>query len=448
MHRYLIVEDEPDVASVLIEVVENMGGRFLHAPDGKSALEFIEGYGIDIALVDIRLPDMSGLELINSLQRLTPDTVVIVITSVYEPQTIVRAMKAGASEYITKPFEIACLQKVLSTYQELVTHRKRASALLESNKDPLNEIIGESAVMQVLKRTILEVSEIESTVLLTGPTGAGKGIIARAIHRLSPRKDAQFVKFDCSSIPQNLLETELFGYNRGAFTGADRDKKGLVERADGGTLFIDEIGELPVNLQVKLLGFLDTKEFRRVGGLRDRRADVRIIAATNRSLEEMVKRGAFREDLFYRLNVINLAVPPLRERGEDIWLMAEYFLEHFSRKTGRPMEGFREDARQFIMNYSWPGNVRELMNLIERAVALSDDRWVSMKDFSVPLSARGDHRFFPKEIIPLREMEREYIRYVLESTGRNKSLAARLLGITRKTLREKLSRHQRKDKTG
>ncbi|RMG03690.1 MAG: sigma-54-dependent Fis family transcriptional regulator [Nitrospirae bacterium] len=438
MLRYLIVEDEPDVASVLMEVVEGAGSRPLHAPDGRSALWFVESYGIDIALVDIMLPDISGLELIRLINEKSPDTVIIVITSVYEPQTIVKAVKQGASEYITKPFEIAYLKRVLSTYEELIRHRKRSPEPESAEKDPIGEIIGESPVIRALKKTVREVASTDSTILLTGPTGVGKGVFARVIHKLSPRRDAQFVKLDCGAIPEALLESEIFGYNKGAFTGADRDKKGLVERADGGTLFMDEIGELPLNLQTKFLGFLDTKEFRRIGGARDRRSDARIIAATNRSLEEMVKKGTFREDLFYRLNVIHLHIPPLRERGGDVMQLAEYFLGEFSRKMSREIKGFTPDAREFIMNYHWPGNIRELMNLIERAVALTEGDVINLRDLSVPLKPERDLRHFPKEIIPLRRLEDDYILYVLKSTGGNKSLASRLLGITRKTLRDRL----------
>jgi DNA-binding NtrC family response regulator len=439
MLRYLIIEDEKEVASYLKEVVETLRGKPYVAYTGEEALSIAESYIIDIALVDLMLPDIDGIKLIGQLKTVSPETIFIVITSVYETQSIVSAIKEGASEYITKPFELTYLQKVLKTYQELINLRRKTYSRSSEEISPLERIIGGSPQIENIKKMIREIAPYDSTVLITGPTGVGKGLIAEVIHTLSQRNEGPFVVLDCTVVPEGLMESELFGHTKGAFTGAHQDRAGLIERADGGTLFIDEIGELNLQLQAKLLRVIDTGEFRRVGATKTRKADVRIITATNKNLEEMVKAGKFREDLYYRLNVIQLRVPPLSERGEDAWLLANHFLCLYTKNTGKRIRGFSKEAERFIKTYNWPGNIRELKNLIERAVVMSEGPWIALGDFAAPVGRIQREEFvLPKEVVPLREMERRYIEYVLKLTGNNKSQAAALLGITRKTLREKL----------
>ncbi len=433
MLRYLVVEDEWEVSSLLKEVVESLGSKAVVATTQEDALSLAETYRIDIALIDIKLPDGDGVELLARLRTLCPETVFIMVTSVYETDVVVRAVKEGASEYITKPFNVAYLKRLLQNYQDLVVLRKRTEA---EEKGP-DEIIGESEPMRRLKKTIQEVAPYDTTVLITGPTGTGKELIARVIHRLSRRRNGPFVVLDCTSIPSSLMESELFGCVRGAYTGATEDRQGLVERADGGTLFIDEIGDLDLSLQPKLLRFLDTGVFRRVGSSRERRVDVRVLAATNRDLKDMLREGRFREDLYYRLNVVHLKVPPLRDREEDLMLLANHFLQRFARELKKPLRGFSKEAEEVLRTYQWPGNVRELKNTVERAVVLAKGEWVVPADMAI--LPEPQHPLESDEILPLREMEKRYIRHVLKLTGNNKSKAASLLGITRKTLREKLN---------
>ncbi len=439
MFRYLIIEDEKEVASYLKEVVETIEGTAYIAYTGEEALSLAESYIIDIALVDLILPDIDGIKLIAQLRTISPETIFIVITSVYETQSIVNAIKEGASEYITKPFELTYLQKVLKTYQELINLRKKIHSKPAEEALPLERIVGESPQIKNIKKIIKEIASYDSTVLITGPTGVGKGLIAEAIHMLSQRRNGPFVVFDCTVVPEGLMESELFGHMKGAFTGAHQNRIGLIERADRGTLFIDEVGDLSIQLQAKLLRAIDTGEFRRVGANKIRRADVRIIVATNRDLEEMVKSGRFRKDLYYRLNVIHLRVPPLSERGEDVWLLANHFLSLYTKSTGKKIRGFSREVEKFIRTYHWPGNIRELKNLIERAVVMAEGPWITLGDLAPPVERlQRDGFVFPKDIVPLREMEKKYIEYVLKLTGNNKSRAATLLGITRKTLRDKL----------
>ncbi len=437
MVRYLIVEDEPAVASFLAEVAGSLGGQVHSATTLRQAREVVETYRVDIALVDLRLPDGDGIELIPFIKAHMPEAIIIVITSVFDPQTIVRAIKEGASEYITKPVELAYLQRLLGTYQELIGLKKH-SLKLTPQDSPLDAIVGESPDTESIKRTLKEVAQYDSTVLITGPTGVGKNLFAEVLHRISPRARGPFVVFDCTTVPEHLIEAELFGYVRGAFTGADRTKEGLVMAADGGTLFIDEIGELPLPLQSKFLRLLDTGQFRMVGSNKDRVVDIRVVAATNRSIEALVKEGRFREDLYYRLNVLRIEVPPLSKRPEDVLPLANLFLRDHCQRLKKHIEGFSPDAEAFLKAYSWPGNVRELKNMIERAVIMASERWITKAELCPASTTGSSGTYMFEEIIPLKELERRYIEHVLAKIGGNKTRAAELLGISRKTLREKL----------
>lgn len=434
MIRYLIVEDEPSVSSFLSEVAEQLGGTVHLASNLKEARQLIDTYRIDIVLLDLLLPDGDGLELIPYIKSTLGEAIIIVITSVFDSRTIVNAIKQGATEYITKPVELAYLQKLLGNYQELVSLKRRGL----SETHGLDAIVGQSPAIEAIKKTIVEVAPYSSTILITGPTGVGKNLIAEVIHKQSPRAKGPFVVFDCTTVPEHLLEAELFGYVKGAFTGADRTKEGLVFEADGGTLFIDEVCELPLHLQPKLLRLLDTGQFRMVGSTKDRVVNIRVVAATNRDIEKLVKEGRFREDLYFRLNVLRIDVPPLNKRPEDVIVLAKMFLGHYSRKLKKPIEGFSPDAEIFLRSYTWPGNVRELKNMIERAVIMASGKWITKAELCPQMIGQKTQFFMPDEIVPLKQMERQYIEYVLKKTGGNKSLAANLLGISRKTLREKL----------
>jgi len=437
MIRYLIVEDEPAVASFLSDVARSLGGQVHIAATMRQAQEIVETYRVDIALVDLRLPDGDGLELIPIIKAHLPVAIVIVITSVFEPQTIVKAIKEGASEYITKPVELTYLRRLLETYQELITLKKQTSNTY-SKESPLDTIVGKSAATEAIRTTLQELARYTSTVLITGPTGVGKNLVAEVLHRLSPRAKGPFVVFDCTTVPEHLMEAELFGFVRGAFTGADRTKEGLVMEADGGTLFIDEICELPLHLQPKLLRLLDTGRFRMVGSNRDRLVDIRIVAATNKPIEQLVKEGNFREDLYYRLNVLRINIPPLKDRPEDVLPLANMFLSIQSQKLKKNIEGFSPDAEAFLMSYHWPGNVRELKNMIERAVIMATDKWITRSDLCPAATGNYQQELLPEEILPLKQAEKQYIEYVLKKVGGNKTRAAQLLGISRKTLRDKL----------
>ncbi len=434
MGSVLIVDDNDDLRFSLAQVVKNEGFAIQSAATGAEALEILYSSIIDIIFLDINLPDRDGIELIPDIKEISHDISIVMLTGINEAKTAVEALKAGALDYIVKPFDIIEFKSVM--------HRLIQSRLIE--KKVLieeQELAGQSLIcacepMRKVKAAISTAAQVDSAVLISGETGTGKEVVARAIHQAKHHQSGVFVKVDCGTLSANLIESELFGYDQGAFTDARKDKKGLVEVANGGTLFLDEIGNLPISLQPKLLRLIEESTFRKVGGLKDIKVSVRIIAATNSDLEQGVAENSFREDLYYRLNVIPIALPPLRERENDIVLLADYFLHLLNREMKKNIKGFTDKATQTMLTYGWPGNIRELRNLIEREVIFSQSEWLALSELSEKNVPDGSTR--SNHLKSLKEMELDHISRVLQRTGNNKSLAAKILGISRNTLRTKI----------
>jgi two-component system response regulator PilR (NtrC family) len=370
--RILIVDDEPSMREMLRIVLRRDGYDVIVAENGKQAIEHLRREPVDLLLSDIRMPDVSGVDVLRAAKDLNRDVVAFMMTAFASTETAVEAMRLGAVDYLTKPFSMDELR--LKVRQHLETHRlKQENVLLKRalrSQHEFSNIIGRSERMQDVFSTIQLVANTSSTVLIGGESGTGKELVARAIHFNSLRRDRPFVAINCGAVPETLLESELFGHIRGAFTGADSNKKGLMEVAEGGTIFLDEIGEMTVPMQVKLLRVLQDRRFRRLGGTEEVQADVRVIAATNQDLPRLVEEGRFREDLYYRINVLSIHLPSLRERADDIPLLAEHFLEHFSAQMRKGVRTISADAMALLQRHTWRGNVRELQNAIERAVAL------------------------------------------------------------------------------
>jgi two-component system response regulator PilR (NtrC family) len=370
--RILIVDDEPSMREMLGIVLRRDGYDVLIAPNGTQALALLQSERVDLLLSDIRMPDLSGVEVLRAAKAANPDLVAFMMTAFASTDTAVEAMRLGAVDYFTKPFNMDELR--LKVRQQLEAHRlKEENVLLKralNTRHEFSSIIGRSPVMLSVFKMIETIAKTSSTVLITGESGTGKELAARAVHYNSLRRDHPFVALNCGALPETLLESELYGHMRGAFTGADTNKKGLIEVAERGTIFLDEIGEMTPTMQVKLLRVLQERRFRRLGGTEEVQADIRIVAATNQDLQKGVAEGRFREDLFYRINVIPIHLPPLRDRVEDIPLLAEHFLEKYAAQMEKPVRSISQEAQEWLCAYQWPGNVRELENVIERAVAL------------------------------------------------------------------------------
>jgi DNA-binding NtrC family response regulator len=435
MGKILIVEDSPDLQMVLRDLVEKEGYVAFVANSGAEALAVARSQVLDLVFLDIGLPDLSGIELIGSLQRLIPDVDVVMLTAVNDARTAVEALKSGAIDYILKPFELLEFRKLLN---RLMSARQSARQLridsLEKGRGW--ELLGQSPVMIGLRQHIATAAAVKAPVLICGETGTGKELVARALHSRSGK--GVFVKVDCGTLSASIIEAELFGYEKGAFTDAKETRKGLVEVADGGILFLDEIGNLPLALQPKLLRLIEESVFRRVGGVHDIQVNVRIVAATNVNIDEEIRQGRFREDLYYRLNVITLVPPPLRQRREDILLLADHYLRFFAGEMNKRLRGLTPETEEALLSYDFPGNVRELKNLIERAVIYSQGERLSLVGLTSRSGGETAAVQEPREYPTLREMEKSYIQQVLDAAGQNKSQAARTLGISRATLREKL----------
>ncbi|MGE5893800.1 MAG: sigma-54-dependent transcriptional regulator [bacterium] len=435
MGKVLIVDDSEDLRFSLSNVVKKEGYAVFTVPTGAEALNIVNSQVIDLVFLDLGLPDMNGLHLIPELKNISADLDIVILTGTNDAQTAVTALKAGAIDYIVKPFDIVEFRNILD---RIMKNRVSVRKSLAEGRDKSTAcIIGESRQVEKLKEEIAIATGVKAPVLITGETGTGKELVARAIFGMAKNKNGIFVKVDCSTLSPTIIESELFGYEKGAFTDAKADKKGLVEIADGGTLFLDEIGTLSMELQPKLLRLIEESTFRRVGGLKDIHVDVRIIAATNLNLEQEVRKGAFREDLYYRLKVMSMVIPPLRERGKDMVMLIEYFLGQFNHELKKQIRGFTKEAEAALLSYSWPGNIRELKNCIERAAIYCKGEWITPDELNItkPVVPEGQE---PEELLPLEEMERRYILKVLASVGDNKTLAAKVLGISRTTLREKL----------
>jgi len=434
--RILIVDDSPDTLEVLRRNLTSEGYRVLTAPGASQAVSILEETPVDLVITDLKMPKIGGMDVVRYVRENHRDTAVMIITGYPSIGGAVEAVKAGAEDYLSKPFTD---EELVSTVSGVLEKLRLRRSEHESGADPAlisHGIAGKSPPMRKVFLAIRKAASASATVLITGESGTGKELVARAIHYASSRASAPFVPVNCGGIPEGLIESELFGHVRGAFTGATESRAGFFHSADGGTIFLDEIGEMSLAMQVKLLRVLEEKEVRMVGSDKSRRVDVRILVATHKNLAGLVKRGAFREDLFYRLNVVTIAVPPLRERGDDILLLAHHFANAFAEDLGRPAPRFSDEVLQALRNYQWPGNVRELQNVIQRLLVMADGDVIEAPDlpsvmrFSIP-TGQGCQR-------TLAQVEAEHIRAVLSSVEGNKTRAAQILGIDRKTLRKKL----------
>ena len=440
----LVVDDDEHIRELCRAVAEESGMRVLDVSTAEEALEMLELSSVDIVLTDLRLPGTSGLELLRRVAQVYPDIAVVMLTQYGTIDSAVEATRMGAVDYVTKPFRVEELRARL----EQVVHGvelKRENRLLREQvrtRPGFGGLIGMSARMERVYKMIEKVSVRDHAVLILGESGTGKELVARSIHFMGGRKDKPFVPVDCSALVPTLIESELFGYVKGAFTGAMQAKQGLMEAANGGTLFLDEIGDMPLEMQVKLLRALQQREVKPVGSTERRAIDVRVVAATNRDLDAAIKKGEFRQDLYFRLNVVQIKLPPLRERKSDIPLLVTAFLDKFGDPDGEARE-MTEDATNRLMAYDWPGNVRELENAIERAIALGTGPYVSVTDLPSNLQYPSTERAPAKEeMMPLEELERRAILSTLHQTGGDKQATARMLGIGKTTLYRKLKQYQ------
>jgi DNA-binding NtrC family response regulator len=445
MPSILIVEDEAKMRRLLELNLGEDGFTTLSAGDAEAGAKLLRENHVDLVLTDLKLPGMSGLEFLHTIKRQNAALPVVVMTAFGSVETAVEAMKAGATDYVLKPFSLVEMRMVIHKELDVRNLREENRSLREAlgKRYAHPNIVARSQKMQEVLATVERVAPTNSTVLLGGESGVGKDLIARAIHEKSRRASGPFIKINSTAIPENLLESELFGYEKGAFTGAVASKPGKFELADKGTLFLDEIGDVPVVTQVKLLRVLQEREFERLGGTRTVKVDVRLIAATNRDLRAALEDGTFREDLYYRLNVVPIDIAPLRERKEDIADLARLFVTRFCGEAGKPVEDIAPAAMQILVNYHWPGNVRELQNIMEGACALAKGSILEASDIHLDLraskAANGTNNFLP-EGMTLEQWEDEMIRESLRRANGNKSQAARLLGLSRNALRYRLSK--------
>lgn len=440
--RLLVVDDEAVIRTAIAQALGKKDFEVLTAASGGEALKIMATRPAGIVLLDLRLPDLDGLELLKRLHQDYPECVVVIITGYPDIRSAVEAIKHGALDYVVKPFHLEHLEAVVEKARDAVHHRV-STAPPESLAMPgLEGIVGQSPAIQKVFTKIRRAAPSDSTVLLTGESGTGKELAARAIHRLSPRQAKEFVPVDCSALVESLLESELFGHVKGSFTGAHSTKHGLFELANHGTFFFDEVANLSLNIQAKLLRVIQEREFMPVGSQKRIKLDIRIIASSNRDLRELVKAGVFREDLFYRLSVIPIHLPPLRERREDIPLLVEHFIRKYNQKTGREVKGVSATAMKMLQMYHWPGNVRELEHTIERILILEEGDIIQVENLPSFISGRqGDFQIFGDGPLTLEEVERRYLQFILRRTKGNRSEAARILGINRKTLAQKIQKY-------
>jgi two-component system, NtrC family, response regulator AtoC len=440
----LVVDDEDLIRWSLRERLSSDGYAIREAGTGAEAMDrFREG--VDLVLLDYRLPDTDGLSLLREMKSLDPDVLVILLTSFVSVETAVEAMKLGAFHFANKPFNLDEVSAIVARALETTQLRREVKELRENEARPysLRAIVGESAVMETLRQLVAKVAASpSSTVLLTGESGTGKDLVAKTIHYSSARASRPFMNITCSALPEQLLESELFGHERGAFTDARMQKRGLLESADGGTVFLDEIGEMVPALQAKLLRVLEEKSFKRVGGASDIHVDVRVVAATNRNLEEQVAKGGFRSDLYYRLNVLPVRLPPLREHPEDVPGLLRFFVDGFNSEFKKKIKGVSPAAETLLKNYGWPGNVREMRNVVERAMLLAEGPRLEAQDFSVVNTAAGTRDSFdlPPAGVDLESLERSLVAQALRRAGGNQTRAAALLGLNRDQIRYRIEK--------
>ena len=451
--RILVVDDEKSMRDLLSITLEKEGYDVLTAPGGEPAIETLHREPVDGVITDLRMPKVDGLQVLRAAKEISPDTAVIVITAVASTETAVEAMKLGAYDYITKPFKLDEVNLIVRNALERKRLRDENLYLRKQleTQHRFENIIGKSGRIAEVFDTIRKIADSPSTAMITGESGTGKELVARAIHFNSYRRDKPFVSVNCGAIPEGLMESELFGHVRGAFTGAVSNKVGLFSAAEGGTLFLDEITEIPALLQVKLLRAIQLREIRRVGDTKDLKTDVRLIAASNRDLEEAVQEGILREDLFYRLNVIPIQLPPLRERREDIPLLVAHFLQKFSKELGKDVRGVAPEAMAVLERYRWPGNIRELENVLERAIVLGAGEMLGVE--ALPESVRRERPTKAMDSVDLPEegldleatldsIESRYLQRALDRTGGVQTKAAELLKMTFRQFRYKLQKHQ------
>jgi len=444
----LVVDDEQSMCEALEAGLTPKGFDVRWTTSAVEALELLGKEEVDVVLTDLNMRGMDGLELCERIVANRPDVPVVLVTAFGTLDTAIAAMRAGAYDFITKPVKIDVLALALTRAVQHRTLREEVKRLRRLVEDggQFEDVLGQSPVMRKVHEFLGRVAGTEASVLITGESGTGKEVVARALHRRGRRSAGPFVAINCAAVPETLLESELFGHARGAFTDARTARSGLFVQASGGTLFLDEIADLPLALQPKLLRALQERTVRPVGGNEEVPFDVRLVAATNRDLESAVEEGHFREDLYFRINVIHVALPPLRARGSDVLVLAQHFLGQFATQSGKHVTGISPAAAERLMSYTWPGNVRELQNCMERAVALTQFEAIAVDD--LPEKIRGYRRSHvlvtsddPTELVPLEEVERRYILRVMETVGGNKTLAAQVLGIGRKTLYRKLEQY-------
>src|SRR5213594_1621195 len=443
----LIADDDPGLRQSLERTLTREGYRVILASDGNASLERLQAGGVDLVLTDLKMPGLSGIELLRAVKAIASEVDVILLTAFGTVEEAVKAMKDGAYDFLTKPFRREQLLKLISKALERRDLIEQNRALQQRLDDLLQQgaVVGGSPAFRRMMMLVEQVASSSATVLIQGESGTGKELVARAIHERSTRAGKPFVAVNCAALPETLLESELFGYERGAFTGAAGRKEGRFELADGGTLFLDEVSDLSAVTQPKILRVLQEGEFERLGGTKTLRVDVRIVAATNQSLAQMVREKRFREDLYYRLNVITMTVPPLRERSEDIRVLAQHFLRVYAAKNNRRLEGFTDDAIRRLEAYAWPGNVRELENVIERGVVLARGALMDVADLPEEIAGATP---LPEGVLsvrigtPLAEVEARLLEETLRVTKGNKTLTAKLLGIDPRTVSRKLERQE------
>jgi two-component system response regulator HydG len=450
--RVLIVDDDREMCELVAVDLKRRGVAVSVHTSAEEAFAAVMREPVDVVVTDLRMPRMTGLELCTRVAANLPDVPVIVMTAFGSLESAIEAIRAGAYDFVTKPIELellaASIRRALDSRRLREQLKILGDAVSRSRGD--DALIGSSRPMDDLREQIDRVADSETSVLVCGESGTGKELVARTLHRRSRRAANPFVPINCSALPHALLESELFGHTEGAFTGARGRRKGLFLQADGGTLFLDEIGDLPIELQPKLLRVLESRAVRAVGSDVETSADVRVIAATHRDLESDVEAGRFRQDLFFRVNVIQLRLPPLRARGTDVLVIAQRSIEELSERSGKKVTGFTEKVAERLLAYPWPGNVRELRNAMEHALALTRFDRIAVEDLPERIRAyRASSPFVesqdPAELAPLKDVERRYIRHVLETVGGSRTLAARILGLDRKTLYRKLQRYENHD---